>query len=86
MADNKIDILLLGAGGREHAILCKLAASPRAGRLYVAPGNGGMLALAERADVDPESPEDVARFAAEKSIEPTRPSQDFLGEMRSNKR
>ena len=68
MADNKIDILLLGAGGREHAILCKLAASPRAGRLYVAPGNGGMLALAERADVDPESPEDVARFAAEKSI------------------
>ena len=68
MADNKIDILLLGAGGREHAILCKLAESPRAGRLYVAPGNGGMLALAERADVDPESPEDVARFAAEKSI------------------
>ena len=68
MADNKIDILLLGAGGREHAILCKLAESPHAGRLYVAPGNGGMLALAERADVDPESPEDVARFAAEKSI------------------
>ena len=34
---NKIDILLLGSGGREHALLAKLAESPRAGRLYVAP-------------------------------------------------
>ena len=43
MASEKIDILPLGAGGREHALLMKLAESPRAGKLYVAPGNGGML-------------------------------------------
>ncbi|MFR6500064.1 MAG: phosphoribosylamine--glycine ligase N-terminal domain-containing protein, partial [Collinsella sp.] len=36
-----IDILLLGSGGREHALAAKLAASPRAGKLYIAPGNGG---------------------------------------------
>ncbi|MBP3885270.1 MAG: phosphoribosylamine--glycine ligase [Olsenella sp.] len=68
MADNVVDILLLGAGGREHALLAKLAESPRAGRLYVAPGNGGMLQLAERVDVDQNSPEDVSRFAVEHGI------------------
>ena len=65
---DKVDILLLGAGGREHALLSKLAASPRAGRLYVAPGNGGMYALAERADVDQDSPEAVAAFAQDHGI------------------
>ena len=39
-----IDILLLGSGGREHALAAKLAASPRAGKLYIAPGNGGTAA------------------------------------------
>ena len=54
MAHNdKVDILLLGSGGREHALLAKLAESPRAGRLYVAPGNGGMWQQAQRVDVDP---------------------------------
>ena len=33
----KTDILLLGSGGREHALLAKLAESPQAGRLWVAP-------------------------------------------------
>ncbi len=40
-----IDILLLGSGGREHALAAKLAASPRAGKLYIAPGNGGTAKL-----------------------------------------
>ena len=38
-----IDILLLGSGGREHALAKKLAESPRCGTLYIAPGNGGTL-------------------------------------------
>lgn len=63
MAQDKVDILLLGSGGREHALLKKLAESPRAGRLYVAPGNGGMFQLAEQADVDQDSPNDVAAWA-----------------------
>ena len=36
-----IDILLLGSGGREHALAMKLAESPLCGTLYIAPGNGG---------------------------------------------
>ena len=36
-SENTIDILLLGAGGREHALAAKLAESPRCGKLYIAP-------------------------------------------------
>ena len=63
MADEKVDILLLGSGGREHALLKKLAESPRAGKLYVAPGNGGMLQQAELAPVNQDSPAEVAEWA-----------------------
>lgn len=59
----KTDILLLGAGGREHALLKKMSESARAGKLYVAPGNGGMLQLAEAAPVNPDSPTEVADWA-----------------------
>lgn len=58
----KVNILLLGSGGREHALLAKLADSPRAGELYVAPGNGGMFGLATRADLDPASPTEVTAW------------------------
>ena len=59
-----VDILLLGSGGREHALLAKLAESPRAGKLYVAPGNGGMDATAEKVEgLDAESPVAVAEWA-----------------------
>lgn len=68
MAEDKVSILLLGAGGREHALLVKLAQSPRAGKIYVAPGNGGMYDLAEKAGLDPESPEAVAAFAKEHGV------------------
>ena len=64
----KIDILLLGAGGREHALLKKLSESPRAGRLFVSPGNGGMLMMAEAAPVDQENPAEVATWAADNRI------------------
>lgn len=60
----KVDILLLGAGGREHAMLRKLAESPRAGKLWAAPGNGGILAEAELAEgLDQNDPAAVAEFA-----------------------
>ena len=63
-----IDILLLGAGGREHAMLRKLAESPRAGKIWAAPGNGGILAEAELANIDQNDPAAVAGFAAEHGI------------------
>lgn len=46
-----MDILVVGGGGREHAILTALRKSPRVGKLYAAPGNGGISALAECFDV-----------------------------------
>ena len=68
MSNTKVDILLLGSGGREHALLAKLAESPRAGKLYVAPGNGGMNAVAEPVELDIESPVAVADWAHEHGI------------------
>lgn len=65
---DKVDILLLGSGGREHALLAKLAESPRAGKLYVAPGNGGMLQIAESVDIDQDNPQQVAEWAAAHGI------------------
>lgn len=63
-----VDILLLGAGGREHALLCKLAESPRAGKIYVAPGNGGMYDLATKVELNDEDPVAVAKWARENGI------------------
>ncbi len=65
---SKCDILLLGSGGREHALLCKLAESEQAGQLWVAPGNGGMDTMAKHADLDPEDPISVATWARENGI------------------
>ena len=40
-------VLLLGSGGREHALAWKIVQSPKLGKLYVAPGNAGTAQLAE---------------------------------------
>lgn len=58
-----IDILLLGSGGREHAIAKKLATSPRCGKLYIAPGNGGTSQEGENISLDENDPAAVAAFA-----------------------
>ena len=64
MADT-INILLLGSGGREHALAVKLAESPRCGELFVAPGNGGTLEVGENVALDENDPAAVADFARE---------------------
>lgn len=63
-----IDILLLGSGGREHALAKKLAESPRCGTLYIAPGNGGTLQEGVNAALAEDDPEAVAAFAREEGI------------------
>ena len=69
MSSTKAAILLLGSGGRAHALLGKRAESPRAGKLYVAPGNGGMDVMATKVEgLDVESPVDVANWAREHNI------------------
>ncbi len=69
MSTTKANILLLGSGGREHALLAKLAESPHAATLYVAPGNGGMHALASTVCLDIESPVAVADWARSHDID-----------------
>ena len=63
-----IDILLLGSGGREHALAKKLAESPRCGTLYIAPGNGGTLQEGVNVALAEDDPEAVAEFACEEHI------------------
>ena len=70
MTDEKktIDILLLGSGGREHALAKKLAESPLCGELYIAPGNGGTVEVGENVALDENDPVAVADFARESNI------------------
>jgi phosphoribosylamine--glycine ligase len=63
-----IDVLILGAGGREHALAAALAPSPRLGRLFVAPGNPGTAALAANVALDPCDPGAVVAFARREGI------------------
>ena len=51
-----MNALVVGKGGREHALLWKLAQSPRIDKLYVAPGNPGMADLAELVDIRVDTP------------------------------
>ena len=61
-----MNILVLGSGGREHAITWALAKSPRIGALYVAPGNGGTDGLAVNVDIDMMDAEAVLDFVRER--------------------
>jgi phosphoribosylamine--glycine ligase len=51
-----MNVLVVGKGGREHALVWKLAQSPRLEKLYAAPGNPGMLAHAECVDIRVDTP------------------------------
>ena len=51
-----MNVLVVGKGGREHALVWKLAQSQRIDKLYVAPGNPGMAALAECVDIRVDTP------------------------------
>jgi len=61
-------ILVLGGGGREHAIVVKLAESPLADEILVAPGNGGTAAIATNIELDIEDGAAVAAYASEQDV------------------
>ena len=62
------DVLIIGGGGREHALAWKLAQSPRIGKLYIAPGNGGTRLAGENIPIDAMDFENLAKFAKEKNV------------------
>ena len=64
-------ILVVGSGGREHALVWKLAQSPKAEKIYCAPGNGGIAEYAECVDIGAMEFEKLAAFAKEKEIDLT---------------
>ena len=64
-----MNVLLIGSGGREHALAWKLAASPMLTKLYAAPGNPGIESEAERVALDTGDHGAVAAFCRDKSID-----------------
>ena len=64
-----MNILILGAGGREHALAWAFRQNPKCDRLVVAPGNAGIAALAECADIDSLDGAAVAEFVGENAID-----------------
>ena len=64
-------ILIVGSGGREHAIAWSVAKSPKADKIYCAPGNAGIAEYAECVDIGAMEFEKLAAFAKEKEIDLT---------------
>ena len=62
-------LLVVGAGGREHALCWKLAQSPKLTKLYAAPGNAGMASVADCVDVGAEDVAGLVDFARDKGID-----------------
>ena len=64
-------VLIVGSGGREHAIAWKTAQSRRVDKIYCAPGNAGISQVAECVDIKPMEFEKLVAFAKEKEIDLT---------------
>ena len=64
-----MNILILGSGGREHSLAWAIKQNPKCDRLIVAPGNAGIAAIAECADINILDGDAVATFAEENAID-----------------
>lgn len=64
-------VLIVGSGGREHAIAWKVAQSPKVDKIYCAPGNAGIAQVAECVPIGAMEFEKLAAFAKEKEIDLT---------------
>jgi phosphoribosylamine--glycine ligase len=62
-------VLVVGSGGREHAIVTSAAKSPRVDKIYCAPGNAGIAALAECVNIGAMEFDKLVAFAKEKAID-----------------
>ncbi|MDU3490556.1 MAG: phosphoribosylamine--glycine ligase [Clostridiales bacterium] len=66
-----MNILVVGSGGREHAICYKISQSKKADKIYCAPGNAGIASIAECVDIGAMEFDKLTAFAKEKEIELT---------------
>ena len=64
-------ILIVGSGGREHAVVDALAQSPEVRKIYAAPGNGGICEQSELVSIDANDLDGLARFATVERIDLT---------------
>ena len=64
-------ILIVGSGGREHAIAVSVAKSPKADKIYCAPGNAGIGQIAECVPIGAMEFDKLVAFAKEKEIDLT---------------
>ena len=64
-------VLVIGSGGREHAMCWKIAQSPMVERLYCAPGNGGIAKIATLLDVKAEDIDGLLKFVKSNQIDLT---------------
>lgn len=62
-------VLVIGNGGREHALVWKLSQSPLVKEIYAAKGNAGIWKLAKKVDISPTAVEELAEFAEKEGID-----------------
>ncbi|MGE5848061.1 MAG: phosphoribosylamine--glycine ligase, partial [Ignavibacteria bacterium] len=80
-----MNVLLIGSGGREHALAYKIKESPSIKSLYILPGNPGTNKLGENISLDINDPEKLLLFCKEKKIDlvvigPEKPLVEGLGD------
>jgi phosphoribosylamine--glycine ligase len=62
-------VLVIGNGGREHALVWKLAQSPKVTKIFCAPGNGGIASMAECVSIEADDIAQLVKFAVENKID-----------------
>ena len=62
-------LLLLGSGGREHALAWKIAQSPKIEKLFIAPGNAGTANAGENVDIKADDFESIKKFCLDEQID-----------------
>src|SRR4030065_886064 len=68
---DRMKVLVIGGAGREHALVWKIAQSPRVKKIYAAPGNAGIAGLAQCEPVKVEDIAGLLSFAKSRSIDLT---------------
>jgi phosphoribosylamine--glycine ligase len=66
-----MNILVIGSGGREHALVWKIKQSPKVKNIFCAPGNAGIAQLADIVEIKPSDTEELIKFAKNNSIDLT---------------